>query len=174
MRINIFAGPGCGKSTVAAFLFAELKQRNVCCELVSEYIKSWAWEKRIPESWDQHYIFAKQLHAEDILVRRGVNTISDSPLWMQCAYMHKSNSIFLPEKLSECRKWDDKHPAANILLKRVVPYDPAGRYQNEDEALEMDRIVKKILDDNNVPYVIIPSTDKDRLVSYALQSLGDN
>jgi len=37
--INLFAGPGAGKSTTAAGLFAEMKRANVDVELVTEYVK---------------------------------------------------------------------------------------------------------------------------------------
>ena len=39
MRINLLAGPGAGKSTMAAWLFSELKRRNISVEHVGEYVK---------------------------------------------------------------------------------------------------------------------------------------
>jgi len=40
MRINFLAGPGAGKSTTTAWIFSELKLRQVSVELVTEYVKS--------------------------------------------------------------------------------------------------------------------------------------
>ena len=42
--VNFFAGPGAGKSSMAAGLFAELKFRGVNCELATEYAKDKVWE----------------------------------------------------------------------------------------------------------------------------------
>ena len=37
--VNLFAGPGTGKSTVAAQIFAHLKWQGFSCELVTEFAK---------------------------------------------------------------------------------------------------------------------------------------
>ena len=37
--INLFGGPGCGKSTTMARLFADLKARGYNVEMVSEFAK---------------------------------------------------------------------------------------------------------------------------------------
>ena len=40
MRINFLGGPSSGKSTTAAWLFAQLKDRQASIELVTEYVKA--------------------------------------------------------------------------------------------------------------------------------------
>ena len=57
MRISLFGGPGSGKSTTAARLFSELKERHYSVEHVSEYVKSWTYMNRKPKGFDQVYIF---------------------------------------------------------------------------------------------------------------------
>jgi adenylate kinase family enzyme len=37
--INLFGGPGCGKSTLAARIFSILKLKDISCELINEYAK---------------------------------------------------------------------------------------------------------------------------------------
>ena len=39
MIINLFGGPGTGKSTGAAYIFAKLKMCGVNCELITEFAK---------------------------------------------------------------------------------------------------------------------------------------
>lgn len=59
--VNLFGGPGSGKSTCAAGVFTLLKLSGVNAELVTEYAKDLTWEKRHVTLANQHYIFGKQL-----------------------------------------------------------------------------------------------------------------
>jgi hypothetical protein len=65
--INLYGGPGTGKSTSAAFLYYLLKNDNVNAELVREYVKDWAWEKRSINTYDQLYLLGKQIRKESLL-----------------------------------------------------------------------------------------------------------
>jgi len=49
--INLLGGPGVGKSTAAAKLFAKYKDEGKSVELVREYVKDWAWEGRKNTAW---------------------------------------------------------------------------------------------------------------------------
>ena len=42
-RINIYGGPGVGKSTLAASIFAFMKKRGDNVELVQEFVKQFAY-----------------------------------------------------------------------------------------------------------------------------------
>jgi DNA replication protein DnaC len=50
-RICLYGGPGSGKSKLACYLNYMLMDYDI--DLVSEYIKAWAYEGKIPESLDQ-------------------------------------------------------------------------------------------------------------------------
>jgi hypothetical protein len=147
MRINIFAGPGAGKSTTASFIHYRLKSEGYQVELVSEFIKYWAWQKRIPDSWDQFFIFGSQLHAEDHVLRHNTAIVTESPLLLQIAYMERANNEFATECLSVCNKFDKNHPSINIILKRETNYNPNGRYENLAQAIEMDKRITKLVQD---------------------------
>ena len=43
--INLCGGPGTGKSTLSANLFAKLKMAGVDVELAPEYVKDLVWEE---------------------------------------------------------------------------------------------------------------------------------
>ena len=60
--INLFGGPGCGKSTTMARLFADLKTMGYNVEMVSEFAKDLVYEMRQETMKDELYIFAKQHH----------------------------------------------------------------------------------------------------------------
>lgn len=44
--ITLWGGPGSGKSTMAAEIYARLKRQLCNVEMVREYVKGWAWEGR--------------------------------------------------------------------------------------------------------------------------------
>ena len=41
--VNLYGGPGCGKSTGAAYLFSKLKMAGVDAEYVPEFAKDKVW-----------------------------------------------------------------------------------------------------------------------------------
>jgi hypothetical protein len=174
MRICLYGGPGVGKSALASWLFSQIKmiRPTIDVELVSEYIKGWAWEKRVPISWDQLYIFGKQLHQEDKVLRHNVHIVSDSPLLLQIAYIQKQDNEFAQECLSLCSKFDKKYPALHIKLRRTVPYNPEGRYENLQQAIEMDsRITKLVNDVYGDQSVTFDPLEKELILDYVLRAL---
>lgn len=57
LLVNLYAGPGAGKSTGAAYIFAKLKMAGVDCEYVSEYAKDRVWqEDQFPLKHCQLYV----------------------------------------------------------------------------------------------------------------------
>lgn len=62
MIINIYGGPGIGKSTIAAGLFNLMNvtyEGFTSVELVTEYAKDLIWENRLTTLQNQFYIDAK-------------------------------------------------------------------------------------------------------------------
>lgn len=145
MRFNLYGGPGVGKSTTAAAIFVQMKNKGHRIELVTEYIKSWAWEKRPTVSYDQLYVFAKQLRREDILTRQGVHIVTDSPLPQQLVYAKKYNCNFYEDLKNVCKKFDDQNPSMNIFLKRTVPFQTEGRYETKEQAEAIDQSTLELL-----------------------------
>ena len=43
--VNLFAGPGAGKSTGATYIFSKLKMLGIDAEYVSEFAKDKVWEE---------------------------------------------------------------------------------------------------------------------------------
>lgn len=56
--VNLFGGPGSGKSTGAAYVFARLKMLGYNAELVTEFAKDKTWEKNETALAAQDYITA--------------------------------------------------------------------------------------------------------------------
>jgi hypothetical protein len=140
--VNLFAGPGAGKSTMAATVFARLKQRGVCAEMALEFAKDLTWERRFNAMECQPYVFGEQLWRLQRLVNANVPVvITDSPLLLSTVY-----GKGMPESFRDAvRTIAAQFESLNFMVTRVKPYDPRGRRQNEESAREVDGEVEVAL-----------------------------
>ena len=135
--INLFAGPGTGKSTTCAATFAELKYLGVNTEMVTEYAKDAVWERRGEKLFRaQEYIFGKQHFRLSRVADEVDFAITDSPLLLSLVYMPED--FYLPTLRQTIKEAHDRYESINIFLNRNKPYNPKGRTQNENEAKALD------------------------------------
>ena len=136
--VNLFAGPGAGKSTGAAFLFGFLKLHKVNVELVTEFAKELAWEgdKEFMAN-NQVYITGQQIRRMNRLVGKVDVIITDSPIELGSLYTEDDTLKQLC--LSEGRKWDRR---LDFFVERVKPYNPSGRNQTLEEAQKLDQQIR--------------------------------
>ena len=150
-RINLFGRPGAGKSTAAAEIYNALKKEKFNIELVNEYVKTWVYMGREIKSFDQVYIFGKQLHAEDKILTSGVQFIvTDSPLLIQYCYATLSKDQIMDELYSMAMKFDKAFPSINILLKGNMnspeEYVQHGRCHDFQNSLLAGDIMDSVLE----------------------------
>lgn len=155
--INCYGGPGTGKSTSAAFLYYLLKSQGKNVELVREYVKDWAWEKRHVGTYDQIYLLGKQSRRESMLYGKVDWIVTDSPVLMGMYYAQ----LYCPLSVSEGVRTltlayyrqaaEDGHVHRHVFLKRSKEYVAAGRYQTEEEARGVDQGVRRMLTDLRFP-----------------------
>jgi len=163
--INIFGGPGVGKSTIATGLFYEMKRQGYNVEYVTEYAKQLTYDERFNVlEQDQLYIFAKQ-HRKIYRLREKCDyIITDSPLILSILYFRLNPGIsFYNEYHLEglIEGTFNHYPNMNIILNRNdrYKYQEEGRNQNEDGAKEIDRILKHLLLSLNIPHELLLSGD---------------
>lgn len=151
--INVFGGPGTGKSVTAAQLFAELKKQNRKCELVTEFAKELVYDNSYLVLENQVWVFANQHHRMHRLAKLVDYIVTDAPLFNSIVYSGKGEDkkTFHAFVLTEFSKYDN----LNIYLEREVEYRQEGRYQDEKGAKEIDSEVLRCFDYFNVPYVKI-------------------
>lgn len=151
--LNFFAGPGAGKSTTTAQLFADMKKLNYNVELVTEYAKDLVWEDRMNVLLeDQLYILAKQARKLHRIADKVDFVITDAPLVQGLMYKpHEYFTGFEPLVVEIFKTYNNQ----NYFLKRITKYDPVGRYQNEQEAIDIDNRLMNILNTHNIPFTVI-------------------
>lgn len=136
-RISFFGGPGSGKSTLAARVFAEMKMRGTDVELVTEYVKQMAYEGRKPQGYDELFIFAKQIHREELALRHVPVIVTDCPPLMCVTYARALGFPCWQSLMGVADEWDATHKSLNFFIERTVPYKPDGRFQTEEKANEV-------------------------------------
>ena len=153
--VNLFAGPGTGKSTTAAALFAELKYQNVNAELIQEAAKDAAWEGRSGKFFAaQQYILGEQSWRQWRLRGDVDIAVTDSPLPMGLVYMQND---FPAQSLRQQIIEDfDSYDNFNVFITRNKPYNNKGRLQNEQEARVLDAKIKGMLIQSNIPFIELP------------------
>lgn len=170
--VNIFGGPGTGKSTAAAYIFARLKMKGIDCEYVTEYAKDKVWENNSEAFRNQIYIGGKQSFKISRCAGKVDVIVTDSPILLSAAYETK-NPHYRDTMIYEFNKYVN----FNILMKRVVNYDHNGRNQNEKEALEIDRRIEELIETNSEEGVVKCTPfeeDLNRMVDYILYIIKDN
>lgn len=153
--VNLYGGPGTGKSTEAARLFAQLKDRNINCELAHEYAKEEVWCGN-PLNF-QPRIISEQLWRVHRLLGKVEVVITDSPILLGLiygdgvGYARRPFEDFIVDTHAE---WN----TCNIFLGRdsdYHQYNPHGRTQTETEAKVVDREIMHMLDVQGIDYTFI-------------------
>lgn len=150
LLINIYGGPSAGKSTIAAGLFSYLNKHfsgAKSVELVTEYAKELTWENRHLTLQKQFYVDGKQFRNLSRVVDAGVDYIvTDSPI-MKGSYYAKTYCPEFPKAYHDTLRYFDEvlGPAIHIFLERDGEYQTIGRNEPEEKALEMDRGLRNLL-----------------------------
>lgn len=152
--VNLYAGPGAGKSALAARLFSELKEADINTEYVTEYAKDLVWEGRAAQLSDQLMVTAQQNRRLSRLKGKVAVVITDSPLLLGLNYAPPEylGSAFAAMVVNLFNEYDN----LNIVLERKTKYRELGRVQTEAQALQMDQNIRRMLDSHGMPYHTVP------------------
>lgn len=148
--VNLFGGPGCGKSTGAAYIFAKLKMAGVNAELVTEFAKDKTWEKNSKALTCQPYVFGKQVYRMDRCADQVDVIVTDSPIILSLLYNEDQN--IEPEFTEMVIKKFNEFNNYNFFLYRLKKYNPIGRNQTEEEAKKIDNNILNLFNKHGIVY----------------------
>lgn len=118
---------GSGKSTVASYLFSEMKSRGIEVELATESAKDLVWDENWQMLSNQLYVFSTQMHRIDRLIGKVEYIITDSPLLLQIGY-YKERHLPAPKAFKKlCMAYNKKYDSINIYLKKNHQVSQIGR-----------------------------------------------
>jgi len=138
--VNLYGGPGSGKSTMAARIFACLKEKGINAELATEYAKDMTWQQSNHVLTNQIYVFGKQQHRLWRLKGKVEVIVTDAPLLNSIVYTNHISEFedLVLQQFHSFQNYD-------IFLNRVKRYNPSGRSQNEEEAKMIDAVTIETL-----------------------------
>ena len=144
--VNIFGGPGIGKSGIAAGLYSKMKAKGMSVELVTEVAKDFVWEDRLNVlTHDQILIFAKQHRRLDRLRNKVDYVVTDCPILLCVPYIppkayYKEHLIPL---MAECAVSFDNFNV--MLLRNEGTHTDLGRYHDLEESIEKDKEIRQVV-----------------------------
>lgn len=154
--INIIGGPGSDKSlfTGAILLYLHLHHKTV--ELIPDYAKSLVWQKDFDALRNQYRIAQQQFQMLGLLDGQVQYLVTESSL-PQVLYYNE----FYPENICDVGKtrkqiieWYRQFNNVNILVERASErkYIHTGRFQDEEQAKEVDRGMRALLRREGLPF----------------------
>ena len=152
--INLVGGPGSGKSTTAAGLFAELKKGPLKVEFLREPIQRHIYQNDTLMMQSQIPLFG-----EDILQLYSVNgkvdvCIRDTSLLNNIVYDREDNPLFHSLVIQEYKKFTN----IDFFINRGdIPFEEYGRIHTYEQSLELDQKIKDVYRFANIPLIEVDS-----------------
>ncbi len=168
--INLFGAPGAGKTTRALAIAAMLRQINVECQLVTEFVKELAFmaggdptkcfiTQNCPE-----FIFGEQLRRMQVVLGQTKVIVTDSPLLLQCYYGAGKGVPSLGKCIMEAHHSFDNF---NIFcpLSAQHKFDRAGRFGDVHTSQGIEEDLVDLLDNAwCLPYHIQTSVHVEEII----------
>lgn len=157
--INIIGGPGCDKSLFSSAILLNLNLRQKSVEQIPDYAKSLVWQKNFESLKNQYQIAQRQFEMIDLLDGQVQYLVTECPL-PQILYYNENyadNICDVAKTRLQILEWYKRHDNLNILVERGnKKYSHIGRFQDEEQAREIDIALKKILLREGIPFTGLP------------------
>jgi len=153
--VNLFGGPGTAKSIFCALIFAKLKLKGVSAEMAREEIKNDIWKGDTYRLTNQQAIYSDQQRIVHSLKGKVDVVVCDAPLMNSILYDKLYNKNVDNDFHRTVENEFNRYNNRNFVLKRTMPYEKDGRYQDEVEAKEIDNRVITMLDDYGLKYEVL-------------------
>lgn len=151
----MFAGPGAGKSTVAASLFSRMKKSGISVELATEYAKDLIWSDARQILKDQILLLAEQNHRLQRLVGKVDYIINDSPIILPYIYakdlLKEGECLYSKDLVNELKKFCIalfyEYHNKNFFILRGKSFQQSGRVHDEEHSRKLDNDIMHLLKD---------------------------
>ena len=169
--INLFGGPGSGKTTCAMSICSELKKLGYSAEYVQEYAKELVYEKNFDlldgSEMHQFGILQEQMNRVDRLLGGEVDFIvCDAPIVLNGIY----NQELTAEYSEMLQNLFHQYQNLSFFIERdVTSYQQEGRMQTFQESVEKDAEIRKMLDSYGISWDSCTHEMLDQIVHKAVE-----
>jgi hypothetical protein len=158
--INIIGGPGSDKSFLSAALVLFLHQHNKTVKAIPASAKALVWQQNFEVLRNQYFIAQRQFEMLNLFDGHVQFLITEGSLPQVLYYneTYEPNICDVSNTRAQILKWHHMHDNIHILVQRGdKKYLRTGRFQEEDQALEVDRGLRTLLDREGMPYTSLPT-----------------
>ena len=154
--INIIGGPGCDKSLFTAAIILYLSLHNKTVEQIPDFAKSLVWQKDYEALKNQYHIAQQQFRMIELLDGQVQFLVTECSLPQILYYNehHPDNICDIQKTRTQILAWYKQHNNVNVMVERGdKKYVHTGRFQDEEQAREVDRGMRGILRRDAIPFV---------------------
>ena len=148
--VNLFAGPGAGKTTCAWEIAAELKKRNINTEYVSEYAKELVWDGRMDlldgSAKNQTMLIEEQNRRIERLQGKVSVIVTDSPILLGLMYQKVPSQELESWVMQKHMEYNN----FNLFIQRGKAFEQAGRIHGLKESMTIDEKIKGFLKEKSI------------------------
>lgn len=163
--VNLFGGPGAGKTAAAWEIAKILKKGNVLTEYIPEYAKDLVWAERfdlLDGSFAHQLRILEEQNRRLKCVQGKVDVaVTDSPVILGLIYQKYPSEDLKREAFKAYNSYFN----FNLFIERPKnrQFEQAGRIHTEQESLEKDREIINLLKGNRLYYGTY-SRDSEKLI----------
>jgi hypothetical protein len=157
--INIIGGPGSDKSLFSAAIVLHLSLHGKTVETIPDYAKSLVWQQNFEVLKNQYFIAQRQFEMLNLIDGQVHFLITECSLPQVLFYNenYAENICDVAKTREQILEWYRQNDNINILVKRGdKKYVRSGRFQDEEQAREVDQGLREILDREHLPYTELP------------------
>jgi len=157
--INIIGGPGCDKSMYAAAIVLQLHQHGKTIETIPDHAKALVWQRNFEVLKNQYFIAQRQFEMINLIDGQVQFLITEGSLPQVLFYneTYEHNICDVAKTRAQILEWYGQHDNINVMVERSNKrYVRAGRFQEEEQAVAIDRGLREIMDRESIPYTVLP------------------
>ncbi len=167
--INIIGGPGSDKSLFSSAIILYLNLHHKSVENIPDYAKSLVWQQNFEVLKNQYFIAQRQFEMLNLLDGQVQFLITECSL-PQVLYYNENyvdNICDVAKTRKQILEWYGQHNNINILVERgEKKYVHTGRFQDEDEARNIDHGLRTMLTREGLPFTSL-APDVDAINAFA-------
>jgi hypothetical protein len=153
--INIIGGPGGDKSLFSSAIVLYLNLHHKSVEIIPDYAKSLVWQRNFEVLKNQYFIAQRQFEMINLLDGQVQFLITECSLPQVLYYNehYDDNICDISKTRTQILQWYGQHDNINILVERGdKKYVHTGRFQDEEQARTIDRGLRDLLVQEELPF----------------------